>query len=533
MNSSLPTLKDHLTVAEAAEFLGVSPWTLRNWDKTGKLIPMRHPVNGYRIYRQQDLEKILHSDKLHGKCQGTLAPTFDWNEIGDNEHFVQFYETDSHLVESVTGYLERGVAAGEGMIVVATRDHRARIQEKLAERGLANSATNGSGQCIWLDAAETLAKFMVNGSLDRDRFRKVAGETVVQAAQGRHRVRVFGEMVALLWADGDRKRAHELEELWNELAKTLSFTLYCAYPMSGFGGESDGTPFAEVCTSHKRVIPAESYLSLLKDDEQLRAITLLQQKAQALEAEVSRRKEAERELSDFLENALEGLHTTGPDGKIIWANQAELDLLGYQDDEYIGQHVSQFHADKEVIEDILARLRAGEEIRDREARLRCKDGSIKHVLINSNVLWQAGQFIHTRSFTRNITERKRAEQRLQTQNSVAQALAESTTLSEAAFKVLRAICEQLQWQVGGLWYVDQHHNLLCCADVYHLPTAQVPRFEAISRARTFEPGVGLPGRVWTSGKAAWIPDVVRDANFPVRRSPPPKDSMAHSACPLF
>lgn len=514
MNPSLPTLKDHLTVAEAAEFLGVSPWTLRNWDKTGKLKPMRHPVNGYRIYRQQDLEKILQSDKFHSKRKNTLTPTFDWSQIGENEHFVQFYETDSYLVESVADFLARGVMAGEGIIAVATRDHRIQIQDQLIERGLDIAAANESGQCIWLDAAETLAQFMVNGSLDRDRFRKVVGATVVQAAQGRHRVRAFGEMVALLWADGNRDAAYELERLWNELAKTLSFTLYCAYPLNGFGGETDGTPFAEVCSSHTRVIPAESYASLLENDDQLRAITALQQKAQALEAEVSRRKEAERELSDFLENALEGLHTSGPDGKIIWANKAELDLLGYQDDEYIGHHVSEFHADKKVIEDIFARLSAGEEIRDQEARLCCKDGSIKHVLINSNVLWQNGQFIHTRCFTRDITERKRAEQRLQTQNSVTRALAESNTLSEAASKVLQAVCEQLGWQVGDLWYVDQHNNVLCCADVYHLPTAHVPRFEATSHSRTFAPGVGLPGRVWTSGKAAWIPDVVRDSNFP-------------------
>lgn len=514
MNPGLPTLKDHLTVAEAAEFLGVSPWTLRNWDKSGKLTPMRHPVNGYRIYRQQDLERLLQSDKLIGKRKGTLTPAFDWNEIAENEHFVQFYETDAYLVESVSGFLARGLVAGEGVIVVSTRPHRARIQEKLAQRCVDIAAACERGQCIWLDAAETLEQFMVDGAPDADRFRHVITGGLAQAGAGRPHVRVFGEMVAVLWVDGNRDAAYQLEQLWNELAKSHAFTLYCAYPMSGFGGEVDGTPFAEVCTSHTRVIPAESYASLFNQDDQLRAITNLQQKAQSLEAEVSRRKEAERELSDFLENALEGLYTAGPDGKIIWANKAELDLLGYQDDEYIGHHVSEFHADKEVIADILARLRAGEEIQDREARLCCKDGSIKHVLINANVLWQAGQFIHTRCFTRDITERKRAEQRLQTQNSVTQALAESNTLSEAAPKILQAVCEHLGWQVGGLWYVNQHENVLCCADVYHLPTAHVPRFEAISRGRTFGPGIGLPGRVWTSGKATWIPDVVRDTNFP-------------------
>jgi PAS domain S-box-containing protein len=95
-------------------------------------------------------------------------------------------------------------------------------------------------------------------------------------------------------------------------------------------------------------------------------------------------------LTDFIENAAVGLHWVGPDGAILWANQTELDLLGYRQEEYIGRHISEFHADQEVIDDILGRLANHETIHDYEARLRCKDGSIKHVLIDSNVFWQEG-----------------------------------------------------------------------------------------------------------------------------------------------
>jgi PAS domain S-box-containing protein len=115
-------------------------------------------------------------------------------------------------------------------------------------------------------------------------------------------------------------------------------------------------------------------------------------------------------LTDFIENAAVGLHWVGPDGAILWANQTELDLLGYRQEEYIGQHISEFHADQEVIDDILSRLANHETIHDYEARLRCKDGSIKHVLIDSNVFWQEGQFVHTRCFTWDITRRKEAEE---------------------------------------------------------------------------------------------------------------------------
>ena len=104
------------------------------------------------------------------------------------------------------------------------------------------------------------------------------------------------------------------------------------------------------------------------------------------------------------------LHWVDPDGIILRVNEAELRLLGYTRDEYLGRHIAEFHADQHVIADILRRLHAGEELQDYEARLVCKDGTIKHVLINANVLWEQGQFIHTRCFTRDITERKRAEE---------------------------------------------------------------------------------------------------------------------------
>jgi PAS domain S-box-containing protein len=116
----------------------------------------------------------------------------------------------------------------------------------------------------------------------------------------------------------------------------------------------------------------------------------------------------ERELSDFIENASVGLHWVGADGTILWANQAELHLLGYTREEYIGRSITEFHADKEVIDDILRRLMNKETLHDYEARLLCKDGSIRHVLINSNVMWEEDRFVHTRCFTRDITEEKRA-----------------------------------------------------------------------------------------------------------------------------
>ena len=119
------------------------------------------------------------------------------------------------------------------------------------------------------------------------------------------------------------------------------------------------------------------------------------------------------ELSDFIEHATVSMHWVGLDGIILWANQTEMDLLGYRREEYIGHHIEEFHVDQPVILDILDRLRGGEVVQEYAARLRSKDGSIKDVLIDSSVLRKNGTFVHTRCFTRDITERKQAETALQ------------------------------------------------------------------------------------------------------------------------
>jgi len=117
----------------------------------------------------------------------------------------------------------------------------------------------------------------------------------------------------------------------------------------------------------------------------------------------------EQELNDFFEHASVGLQWVGPDGIILRVNQAELDLLGYEHEEYAGQHISKFYLDGDVAGELLKRLHAGEAVNDFEARLRCKNGAVKHVFINSNVFRENGEFIHSRSFTRDITGHKAAE----------------------------------------------------------------------------------------------------------------------------
>ncbi|MBA3664431.1 MAG: PAS domain S-box protein [Bacteroidetes bacterium] len=112
---------------------------------------------------------------------------------------------------------------------------------------------------------------------------------------------------------------------------------------------------------------------------------------------------------DFCENAILPLHCVNGSGIVIWANQAELDFLGYLKEEYLNHHISTFHADKHVIEDIQERLIKQQRLVNYYARLRCKSGEVKHVLINSNVFLKDGKFSHTRCFTTDITDLKKTE----------------------------------------------------------------------------------------------------------------------------
>jgi signal transduction histidine kinase/ActR/RegA family two-component response regulator len=224
------------------------------------------------------------------------APCTNWAEMGDTEHFVQFYEADGFLLNSLSGFIGRAIHADDGAVVVATEAHRNGLDELLQANGLDVTTAKSRGQYVSLDAAETLSKFMVDGAPEPGRFNEFMGGVIASVTDGRTRISAFGEMVSLLWAEGNHPAAIRLEELWNHLQRTHSFSLFCAYPMNGLSGERFIEATGSVCKVHSRVIPAESYADLSDPNARLRAIALLQQKAESLEAEVKERRQVEERL---------------------------------------------------------------------------------------------------------------------------------------------------------------------------------------------------------------------------------------------
>jgi hypothetical protein len=190
---------------------------------------------------------------LSDESNGSPEIQIDWaHDQGD--HLVQWYDKDSSLVHSVTGYVFDALGRGGAAIVVATKDHRNEVEERLESEGLDIARLQRSGRYIAHDAAETLNRFMVRGSPDPEKFLAVVGSVVSRASNSWNGVRAFGEMVGVLWEQGQFAAAIELERLWHRLIHVYSLPLFCAYPKSALQSEAELESFGQVCDAHGVVI---------------------------------------------------------------------------------------------------------------------------------------------------------------------------------------------------------------------------------------------------------------------------------------
>jgi hypothetical protein len=183
----------------------------------------------------------------------TVSTDIFWGEIAPCEHTAQFYQTDKALLESLARFVAAGLTSGESVVVIATPIHLRELASALALLGVDLQAATAEDRFITLDAEIGLASFMVQNWPNDERFSAFVDNLLRRAAVNGRRVRVFGEMVALLWARGQAAATVRLEHLWQQFCKTHSFSLFCAYPKTGFTKDPTDS-FAEICAAHTQVL---------------------------------------------------------------------------------------------------------------------------------------------------------------------------------------------------------------------------------------------------------------------------------------
>ncbi len=343
-----------------------------------------------------------------------------------SEHVVHFYERDESLVDSLAAFVVAGLDAGAACVVVATEAHRRQLAARLADGGRDLDEARAQGTFIALDAAKTLARFMAaDGMPDPTRFREVIGAVIARAAEAAgsgERVRIFGEMVALLWDRGNPGAAIRLEELWNGLAAGSAhpISLFCAYPIQSFASEAYGEAFGEICANHTRVIPDESYSALTNPDERLRAIARLQQKAASLEAEIAERKAVEDRLRisenryrKLFESSTDGILMIDPDScTVIEANPVMTQLLGSPSEQLLGRELWQIglFPDQQAVERFMQAVHEQDVVRYETLPLPLSgdDEGNRYVELAGSQFRANGHDV-VQCHLREITQRKRAE----------------------------------------------------------------------------------------------------------------------------
>lgn len=167
-----------------------------------------------------------------------------------HEHLVEFYDNEALLVASVRDFVAPAVQQGDAALVVATARHRQAFEAALIEAGVGLRAAGAQGRYLAVDAGETLSRFMVDGSPDPSRFATAVNDLVARVTGSARPVRVYGEMVAVLWAEGNIVAAVAVEDLWNDVLHSHPLSVLCAYPTTAFDAVETAGSFRAVCQLH-------------------------------------------------------------------------------------------------------------------------------------------------------------------------------------------------------------------------------------------------------------------------------------------
>lgn len=340
--------------------------------------------------------------------------------VRGSPHHVQFYESDLVLAESVASFLAAVVMADGCAVVVATPDHSAAFMSSLRARGIDPDALHAESRLIVRDADEVLSRFMVDGMPDAARFTAAITSVFDALAPGAGEVRIYGEMVALLWDRGDVNAAIALEDHWNDLGRERAFELLCAYPMRAFDDPALGAAFARVCEQHEHVIPVEDLTADEDRDEwRRREIARLQRELRVLQPGHRRRwgvapadSLGPLAYQAFYINSPDGVLFANPNGDVLAANPAACEILRLSEAEIctLGGFGLADRSDPRWEQLLSVRQRTG--LAAGIARMRRGDGSPIEVEMSDRVFSDTNGTPRACTIIRDVTERVRRQAEL-------------------------------------------------------------------------------------------------------------------------
>jgi PAS domain S-box-containing protein len=399
-----------------------------------------------------------------------LAAVRPWREElldrpAASDHIVQFYEDEEFLIGAVAHFVSAGLAAREPVVIVATESHRDALADRLHRNGLNLEPAIASSQLTMLDARQTLLTFMVGDEPNWGLFSANLGPVLEKrlALFPGARVRVFGEMVNLLWSAGNRLGAVRLEEMWNELARQHSFTLMCAYVMGNFYMPGDGELFDRVCSRHSHVIPpgdgvvrlVRSLQTELEQRKQLEGVLRESLKRRVANAGVKEQESAqEAERFQLLVESVKdyAIFMLDADGRVSSWNVGAERIKGYRGQEIIGQHFSRFYPPEDAHKCQMELELAAREGRFEEEGWRVrKDGTRfwANVVI-SRMLDRDGKLVGYAKVTRDLSHPRQLEEERVARAALEQALAEQKKIEELREQLIGIVGHDLRAPLSSI-----------------------------------------------------------------------------------
>jgi PAS domain S-box-containing protein len=452
-------------------------------------------------------------------------------------HLVEFYETDEFLVDTVSEFVGSSLRDGDAAIVIATPAHRRAFETALNASGIELAAV--VDRYLALDATEMLEKLMVNGAPDVGRFRDTIGVLTEHAAADGRQVRIFGEMVALLWDAGDLASTIAFEDLWNDREVTHQLARLCAYPLDAFNDEASAEAFENICERHTTVIPSDSYPLRGSADAQQRAVARLQHNRSAAIAKVTQLR-AEREITDALarSDALTGLAKSRISHQLDTAEQvAHLgtwewfplkDTLVWSDNLYrifglepgeitptTDYVLERTHSDDRERLAKFVELTAPLASRPPtiEYRIQRPGGEVRYVRSTVTSIDPGSRGArHIIGMVQDVTDQRIASRELAAHIAVSAALIDWYTFEDGAMRLLNDLGTACELMVGALWL--PHDDVLSAELMWSDPTLQdISGFESMTFALRLPRGASLPGLAWQSKRPETIVDVSHEPSF--------------------